>query len=457
MLKLSYYSLAWLTIFICINSCSKEDSITQELPLATAANALENYLNNNDTTYNWTITEEQTLGASKIYNLLLTSQKWRDITWLHSLTIIVPSEVRHDGAMLLIEGGDLKNGIPSQNGANTLFTFLANEVAIENQAITAIIGQAPNQPLFGGLKEDALISHTLHSFKADGDYSWPLLFPMVKGVQKAMDAIEEFSIDTLDIEIKRFLLTGASKRGWTTWLTAAMDERVAAIAPVVIDVLNMPAHINYQLDVWGNYSPQIQDYVNLGIVQDLESGMSNELVQMIDPFSYREQLTMPKLIVIATNDEFWPVDAVKHYYEDLPGQNFLHYAANTGHDLNGGEEVLPAISAFFGRTLEREDYPQLDWRVDQSQGKIKLSVSINSEELVRANLWVANSMDRDFRDARFEKIDLELTQSELIEASIDYPNSGFRAFYLDLTYLDLNNKPYSISTRMFVIDRNQIL
>jgi len=197
------------------------------------------------------------------------------------------------------------------------------QLAVKNSAMVAIIWQIPNQPLYDDLTEDELISFTLFNYKNDGDYTWPLLFPMVKTAVSAMDAIQEFSKETLDHKISRFVLSGGSKRGWTTWLTGANDPRVEAIAPMVIDVLNMPVNLDYQVKVWGDYSVQIKDYVKLGIPQDMHTENGNDITTMIDPYSYRDKLTMPKLILIGTNDEYWPVDAIKNYLGEIPGEK-LH-------------------------------------------------------------------------------------------------------------------------------------
>ncbi|HCO84802.1 MAG TPA: PhoPQ-activated pathogenicity-like protein PqaA type, partial [Arenibacter sp.] len=121
------------------------------------------------------------------------------------------------------------------------------QVAEKNKAIVAIVRQVPNQPLYDGLTEDELISFTLHNYKNDKDLTWPLLFPMVKSAVRAMDAVQEFSSKNLEKEVTRFTVTGASKRGWTTWLTGANDKRVETIAPMVIDVLNMPVSLDYQI------------------------------------------------------------------------------------------------------------------------------------------------------------------------------------------------------------------
>ena len=150
-------------------------------------------------------------------------------------------------------------------------------VAQKNNAIIAVVSQVPNQPLYDDLTEDALISYTLHNYRKDKDFSWPLLFPMVKSAVRSMDAVQAFSAENLNHTINRFLVSGASKRGWTTWLTGANDRRVEAIAPMVIDMLNMPKSISYHVEAWGDYSIQFEDYVNLGIAQDVDTPTEKSL------------------------------------------------------------------------------------------------------------------------------------------------------------------------------------
>ncbi|HDS07695.1 MAG TPA: PhoPQ-activated pathogenicity-like protein PqaA type, partial [Bacteroides sp.] len=313
------------------------------------------------------------------------------------------------------------------------------------------------QPLYGDLTEDALISYTLQNFREDGDYTWPLLFPMVKAASRAMDAVQEFSSEQLDHQLTSFIVAGASKRGWTTWLTASQDERVGAIAPMVIDVLNMPVNLDYQVKVWGDYSVQIQDYVDLGIPQSVHTETGQAIATMIDPYSYRASLTMPKMIIIGTNDEYWPVDAVKHYLDDIPGENFLHYVPNAGHDLGDKEQALRALSAFFGRSLSGGPYPECNWNVTPTGTGVLLSVEATAEELLDAFLWTADSEDRDFRDETFVSSDLNGNPGSEVQFPVDFPGSGYRAFYVDLVYPDPNGGEYSKSTRMFVADTEQIL
>jgi len=124
-------------------------------------------------------------------------------------------------------------------------------IAEGGKFVMAHLFQVPNQPIVFAddpshreRTEDALIAWGwLHFLKNPTHYEWLPRLPMVKTVVKAMDAIQQF-LPTIGKPMPaKFLIAGASKRGWTTWLTPAVDSRVQAIVPMVMPVLNMGSFI----------------------------------------------------------------------------------------------------------------------------------------------------------------------------------------------------------------------
>jgi len=422
----------------------------------TPEKALKSYINNGDKTYSWEVKDSGNLGNLKIYQVLLTSQKWRGITWRHQLTIVVPSTIQYDGAMLFIAGGSDKDEQPNWSKEDKMWPALG-AIASKNKAIVALIKQVPNQPLYDGKTEDELISYTLHQFKKDKDYSWPLLFPMVKSAVRSMDAIQEFATKNLNQPIKNFVISGASKRGWTTWLSNAIDDnRVKAIGPMVIDMLNMPKTLGYQLETYGEYSIQIEDYVKLGIPQGAGTKEGQAITAMIDPYSYREKLTVPKIIFIGTNDEYWTADAIKHYYDKIPGKNLIHYVPNAGHDLGGGKQALEALSAFFGLTLQNKEYPVSTWNVAKVKNGFEITVNAKSDDLVDAAIWGTTSADRDFRNNLWLTRSVK-PQGSTVKYTVPFVKKGYQAFYIDLKYKDPNGGTYTVSSRIFTTDKEKVL
>lgn len=423
----------------------------------TPETALKNYLNNGDNTYKWELKDSYEIGNVKAYALLLTSQKWREHVWTHQLTIMVPKETKYDGALLFITGGSVKEGLPNWNGRDDKFNTSISSIAEKNQGIVAVLRQTPNQPLYDNLTEDALISFTLHNFKKDGDYSWPLLFPMTKSAVKAMTAVQEFSKQQLNHTVNKFVVSGASKRGWTTWLTGANDTRVQAIAPMVIDVLNMPVSLDYQIKALGGYSIQIEDYVKLGIPQGAKTESGMAVSTMVDPYSYRSSLTMPKLIFMGTNDEYWVVDNIKNYLNDIPGKNLLHYVPNAGHNLGDGKQAFEALSAFFGSTITNSAYPECEWKTSVSKKGVKLNIKATKDELTDVIVWHAESTDTDFRNDKWTSTDLNISKKGKLKITEALPASGYKAFYVDLKYKAVNGGTYTVSTRVFMTNDKQIL
>jgi len=433
------------------NSKDKKESIRPET-------ALQSYLDNGDDTYKWEIKNKYLVGETTAYDLLLTSQNWREHIWKHQLTLLVPKEIEYDGALLFVTAGELENNAPIWRSADYGKTPGFANMAEKNKAIVAIVRQVPNQPLYGGLEEDQLISFTLHNFKKDKDYSWPLLFPMVKSASRAMDAVQEFSKEKLHKNIKRFTVTGESKRGWTSWLIAAFDKRVEAIAPMVIDALNMPVSLDYQIKVWNKYSDQIADYTKLEIPQTVKTADGEAITTMVDPYSYRDKLDMPKLILIGTNDPYFPIDAIKNYIDDIPGENYIHYVPNTAHNLSAkGEPALVVISGFWAKTLMKKPYNEINYQISSNNTMATLYVKSSSDDLLNIYFWSADSEDRDFRDEKWELKSIRSANDKEVKYKIPFPEKGFKAFYIDMEFANPNGGKYTKSTRMYVVDNKKVL
>jgi len=331
------------------------------------------------------------------------------------------------------------------------------QIAHKTGSLVAVLRQVPNQPLYVGKTEDELISFTFDQYLKTGDAEWPLLFPMVKSAVKAMDAIQEYSFKELRLQIDRFVVSGGSKRGWTTWLTGAHDKRVTAIAPMVIDVLNMKPQMDYQLEFWGSYSPMIQDYTNLQIQDRMGEEAGTALNRMVDPYSYKEKLSKPKFIFNGTNDPYWPIDAIKFYYDDLVGEKYLHYVPNAGHSLGDGKQAIQALAAYFATVVNGQPHPQVTWETEIVKNKLELKVK-GSDGLQEANIWLAESPQREFRDKEWKSTALQRTSRKPeVTAIVDLPTEGYKALYVELLYPSPLGGNYSKATRTFVLDSDGIL
>ncbi|PYM10502.1 MAG: PhoPQ-activated pathogenicity-like protein PqaA type, partial [Verrucomicrobia bacterium] len=297
---------------------------------AAVAGALEHYVNKPDPNYNWKRTEQKREGWGTLTRLEMVSQHWRDQFWSHHMIVVRPVEVRNPGIGFLFVTGD-------GDGEKTV--EMLKTLAERAGAVAAVITKIPNQPLYDGRKEDALIAYTFDQFLKTGDETWPLLFPMVKSAVRGMDTVQAFAQKEFKQYIEKFVVSGASKRGWTTWLTGAVDPRVKAIAPMVIDMLNMKTQLQWSKKVYGRQSEEINDYTEMRFDERQDEPGMVKLRSLIDPYEYRSRYTMPKLLLLGTNDPYWTVDSLRNYWNDLPAPKLIYQTPNAGHDLGGGKEA----------------------------------------------------------------------------------------------------------------------
>src|SRR5262245_31270844 len=75
-------------------------------PLPEASSALADYVKRPDASYAWQVRQRGKHGGGEYAELILTSQKWRDILWRHQLFVYRPAKVKDTKqALLLIDGG----------------------------------------------------------------------------------------------------------------------------------------------------------------------------------------------------------------------------------------------------------------------------------------------------------------------------------------------------------------
>ena len=422
------------------------DSPTQAPQLA-----LRRYVDRTEAAYGWTLNETASIGEGKVYRLQLTSQTWQGADWKHLLYVYEPAVVLFpEQAVLFVAGGS--NLDPPNFEEQLLALGLANLCG----GRVALLKHVPNQPLLGNRKEDDLISETWLRYLNSGDETWPLLFPMVKSAVKAIDAVQELGEQQAwEKPVKRFVITGASKRGWTSWLTPTVEPRIAATAPLVIDMLNFRTQMRYQIETWGKPSEQIADYTRKGLVRvDGPESMREEALRtMMDPFTYRASLTLPKLAINATNDPYWAVDAAQHYWPELPGPRAVLEIPNVGHSLGSGlPTAVNGVAALFRATARGETLPQLNWSFEEHNGVRRIHVS-SDQPALSARLWTATSPTADFRKSVWNESTIPGAGREFAITLPALPATATeplqQANYCELKFIDRRSAPtlnYSITT-----------
>ena len=405
------------------------------------AGPLEEYVGAPDANFAWQSQGTQNMDGLEVTTLSLTSQTWRGGKWTHTLYIAKPRTLRHpETAFLEITHSAGKDILPA-----------VKQLAENGGTWVAVLTDVPNQPLYDNKYEDALIAFTFDQYLKGGDATWPLLLPMAKSAVRAMDAVQAWALAERQQVIERFVVSGASKRGWTAWLTGAADKRVCGIVPTVIDMLNMKAQTQWSQRVYGNQSASIHDYTDIGLVEKIDHPEGIRLMEIVDPYSYRKVLTMPKLLLLGTNDPYWTVDALRHYWDDLPGPKLVYQSPNAGHGAGGTRGSTQTRAAFLRMLAEKRTPPQLTWRQDATDPVTTLHVTAD-RRAKKALLWTAHATTRDFRKASWKSRPLALDANGTDAAfAIPAPQNGFDAFMAELVFTDTAIGDFSLSTQVFVM------
>lgn len=420
--------------------------------------ALDEYVAAPDSNYSYRLVNRVTGAGQTTFILEMTSQSWLTTNevdrplWKHWMTIIKPDEVTSSKSLLFI-GGGANGGNPPRGADGNLI-----QIAMATKSVVTELRMVPNQPLVfagesEGRKEDSLIAYTWDKFLRTGDPKWPARLPMTKSAVRAMDTVTAFcgSAEGGNLKVDGFIVAGGSKRGWTTWATAAVDKRVVAIVPIVIDVLNVIPSMQHHYAAYGFWAPAIGDYTAMRIMDWDGTPEYRALMKIEDPYEYRHRFTMPKFIINACGDQFFLPDSSQFYFNDLPGAKYLRYVPNADHSLRGSDAYL-TLQACYRAILEDRPLPQFSWTLEPD-GSIRVVAKDKPSEV---RLWQAtNPNARDFRldtfGPKWQSALLNEQGGGVYVGKVDKPAKGWTAFLVELTFPTGHPEAFKFTTSVRVV------
>ena len=393
------------------------------------------------------------------YHIRMTSGEWLDskkvenVDWLHYVDIVIPKETQTDTGIMFID-----SGVNDENYFRLDSTSVS--YALRTKSVIVNIHNIPAQPVNflasdqESFYEDDLIAFAWNQFLEGGakqkDIEWLPRLPMTRAVVRSMDLAQEITLQN-NVNVKDFVVSGASKRGWTAWTTAAVDDRVVAVVPMVIDMLNMVPSFENHYRSYGEFSPAVQSYVNYNIQDWMETDEFKTLMSYVEPYYFKEKFTMPKYLINAGSDEFFSTDSWRFYYDELPGDKLLRYVPNTNHSLNG-RYLNDDLISYFYRIINDIDMPTLKWELSDNN----LNVVLDYEGNYNVSIWNAkNQNGRDFRlwqeGELWQKINIQKSNDNNYQVEIKDKSNGYEAIMMEFTIDPESEFPLIISTGPFVI------
>ncbi len=419
-----------------------------------AAQPITAFLAKPETAFSWRETARGEKNGP--VSLEMTSQTWRGHVWKHHLTIFRPAKLEFPHAALI-----------SIQTRPTAFDGLLGQIAANRTgALFVSLYDVPNQPLWGKT-EDELLAFSLEKAFETKDLSWPLVFPMAKSVTAAMSALSGWSDTQKGAKIEKFILVGASKRGWAAWL-AASDKRVAGLVSIGYNNLNVEKQIPNQKAQWGELSPLLQAYTKRGLFQKMQTPSGKNIMAAVDPWALRNQITAPKFVIDSTNNGFWTLDAFDQYADGLKGQTSFLMLPNAGHYMeNSMPQLFGSIGAWSRRVLTKEAWPDdipiqisnlPDHKVRLLAGVTTFAKPENQAQTLR--FWFAFSPSADFREAKWEQMEQKgfLAGNARTWSKIDLPISAdkpFIAAFAEAEFAD-SPQPLRLTSRVLMWDSRAI-
>jgi len=197
----------------------------------------------------------------------------------------------------------------------------------------------------------------------------------------------------------------------------------------------------------GKSSEQIDDYEGLDKHIDTPRGLA--LRQIVDPWEYRDRLTQPKLVMLGTNDRYWPLEACSLYWDGLQGDKYLIYVPNNGHALPDRGRLIAGLNALNRSVMTGKPLPKLKWSFSEANDSQNLKIESDTH-VSKLQLWSATAPTMDFRDSKWTTVREQPGGREFAIDLARVADSNV-AYFAELIFNDGRDDQFSLSTNIKVI------
>ncbi|KQN51957.1 PhoPQ-regulated protein [Serratia sp. Leaf50] len=402
---------------------------------------------------NYALVSTEMFENVEIRKYQMISQSWSPESlvspaqWKEDVTIGIPRSPKSPKALIAVDISD-DSLLKVVQQTNTIV------ISLKTIPTRDLVYQQDNKPL----EEDDSIARTwkLYAEHPAKRQQLPLQIPMTATISQTIRLAKK---ELVRWHIDKFIVAGASKRGWATWLTAISDPNVVAVVPFVIDVLNTKSAIlNMYKTYGGNWPIAFAPYYNQGIDRLVNNPDFLKMLNIIDPMQYvgtraQSGLAIPKYIVNASGDDFFPPDNSRFYYEKLPGIKSLRIAPNTGH-IGIQDYIQQSLIAFINRLQDGRPLPVITTAPYRQSNSQNLTVHF-SEKPQKVLRWTAtNSAARDFRFAcgiTYAPTPLSVKAGNNVSTSLNYNGPGWQATFVEATFTD----GYVATTQVYITPDSQ--
>jgi PhoPQ-activated pathogenicity-related protein len=194
----------------------------------------------------------------------------------------------------------------------------------------------------------------------------------------------------------------------------------------------------------------VKDYVEQGIMEWIGKPEFRALMKIEEPYEYRDRLTMPKLLLNATGDQFFLPDSSQFYFDKLKGERHLRYVPNTSHAIDKSD-ALQSLHSFYSSVVKGTPRPEFSWTFEKD-GAIKV---ISKQRPEAVHLWHATNPEA--RNFRHDVIGPVYTSTVLLPsgpntwvARVPKPAKGWTAYFVELTFPTGGKFPLKLTTAVRV-------